>query len=82
MEHPAIVALRQFADPVNWSDQVGCLQWIGKRHAIEYATAVLTALVVICPNCHTQPPYGARCPHAGCPYGLDERLKVMHSRQP
>ena len=34
-------ALKQFADPNNWSDQVGNLQWMGKRHAIEYANEVL-----------------------------------------
>ena len=34
-------ALKQFADEKNWSDEVGCLQWIAKRHAIEYAREIL-----------------------------------------
>lgn len=34
-------AVRSFADEGNWSDRVGCLQWMGKRHAIEYAASVL-----------------------------------------
>lgn len=38
------LALWQFADVRNWSDQVGCLQWIGKRHAIEYARSVVEGL--------------------------------------
>jgi hypothetical protein len=37
-------ALWQFADDRNWSDQVGCLQWVGKRHAIEYARNVVEGL--------------------------------------
>ena len=36
-------ALKQFADPNNWSDEVGCLQWMAKRHAIEYAQEILAA---------------------------------------
>ena len=35
--------IRQFADEANWSDKVGCLQWMGKRHAIEYAKEMLAA---------------------------------------
>lgn len=34
-------ALEQFASPANWSDVPGCLQWMGKRHAIEYAEHIL-----------------------------------------
>lgn len=34
-------ALRTFADPANWYDHVGCLQWAGKRHAVDYAEAML-----------------------------------------
>ena len=36
-----LAALEAFADPSNWSDEPWCLQWIGKRHAIEYAQSVL-----------------------------------------
>lgn len=36
-----IAALRNFADPLQWSDEVGRLQWMGKRHAIEFAASVL-----------------------------------------
>jgi len=36
-----LAALEAFADPTNWNDEVGRLQWIGKRHAIEYAQSVL-----------------------------------------
>ena len=36
--------IEQFADHKNWYDAVGCLQWMGKRHAIEYAESVLSAL--------------------------------------
>ncbi|HEY6019233.1 MAG TPA: hypothetical protein VIY48_04830, partial [Candidatus Paceibacterota bacterium] len=32
---------KNFADPSNWSDRVGCLQWMGKRHAIEFAQSVV-----------------------------------------
>lgn len=35
----AVIA--NFADSKNWSDEVGCLRWDGKRHAIEYAQSVL-----------------------------------------
>jgi hypothetical protein len=34
-------AIRSFADEANWSDRPGCLQWMGKRHAIEYAQSLL-----------------------------------------
>lgn len=34
-------ALANFADPANWSDEVGRLQWMGKHHAVEYARSVL-----------------------------------------
>lgn len=34
-------ALKTFADRRNWSDEISCLQWMGKRHAVEYAEAVL-----------------------------------------
>ena len=34
-------ALRNFADPGNWRDEIGRLQWRGKRHAIEFAASVL-----------------------------------------
>lgn len=34
-------ALSNFSDRSNWSDRAGCLQWIGKRHAIEFAQSVL-----------------------------------------
>lgn len=40
----AAEALRQFADPSNWSLEPGCLQWAGKRNAIEYAESILAAL--------------------------------------
>jgi hypothetical protein len=30
-----------FANHDHWSDEVGCLQWMGKRHAIEYAQWLL-----------------------------------------
>lgn len=33
--------VQNFANPDNWSDEVGCLQWIAKRHAIEYAQEIL-----------------------------------------
>lgn len=36
-------ALENFADETHWSDRVGCLQWMGKRHAIEFAQSALTA---------------------------------------
>ena len=36
-------AIRQFADDKNWSDRIGCLQWIAKRDAIEYAKEVLAS---------------------------------------
>ena len=36
-------ALKQFADPENWSDRVACLQWMGKLHAIEFAKRALAA---------------------------------------
>ena len=36
--------IEQFADHKNWYDAVGCLQWMGKRHAIDYAESVLSAL--------------------------------------
>lgn len=35
-------ALENFADEKNWSDRPGCLQWMGKRHAIEYARSELS----------------------------------------
>jgi hypothetical protein len=38
------LAMWQFADDRNWSDKVGCLQWIGKRHAIEYARDVVEGI--------------------------------------
>lgn len=82
MEHPAVVALRQFADPKNWSAEAGCLAWTGKRNAIEYAQEVLASLDVTCPTCQERPPFGGRCPHAGCLFGLDERLKVFNLRLP
>jgi len=37
-------ALKTIAEPTNWSDEPGCLQWMGKRHAIEYAQSVLKDL--------------------------------------
>jgi hypothetical protein len=37
-------ALWQFADDRNWIDQIGCLQWLGKRHAIAYARDVVEGL--------------------------------------
>lgn len=36
-----ITALRQFADRKNWVDEFQKLQWVGIRHAIEYAESVL-----------------------------------------
>ena len=42
-EKALLEALGSFANPSNWYDRVGCLQWIGKRHAIEYAKSVLSA---------------------------------------
>lgn len=77
MEHPAVTALRQFADPANWSDIPGSLRWVGKRHAIIYAEEVLASLSVICPLCRSVPPFGGRCPHEHCPHGLQEHLKIM-----
>jgi len=38
-----VEALRQFADPKNWNDEIANLQWTGKRHAIEFAESVLKA---------------------------------------
>jgi hypothetical protein len=47
-QHAALMeaarAIKQFADPANWSDRVACLQWIGKRHAIDWADDLLSAL--------------------------------------
>lgn len=34
-------ALRNFADPGNWWEEIGRLQWRGKRNAIEFAASVL-----------------------------------------
>lgn len=82
MEHPAVVALRQFADPTNWTLDTEGLHWMGKRHAIDYAQEVLASLDVICPTCQERPPFGGRCPHPGCLYGLDERPKVLNLRLP
>lgn len=36
-----LAALCNFADHKNWVDEVGNLQWLGKRHAIEYAQSVI-----------------------------------------
>jgi len=36
-----LAALLNFADPHNWLDEAGRLQWVGKRHAIEYAQSVV-----------------------------------------
>ena len=33
--------VRNMANPDNWSDKVANLQWMGKRHAIEYAQSLL-----------------------------------------
>jgi hypothetical protein len=40
----ALAVVQNFANPENWSDKVGCLQWIGKRHGLEYANSMLAAL--------------------------------------
>lgn len=39
-----LVAMRQFANPANWDDTIANLRWTGKRHAIDYARAVLQQL--------------------------------------
>jgi len=35
------MALSNFANPDFWIDEPGRLQWIGKRHAIEFAQSVI-----------------------------------------
>jgi hypothetical protein len=40
-------ALQNFVDEKNWSDEVGCLQWVGKRHAIEFAQSVLREIQTV-----------------------------------
>jgi hypothetical protein len=40
----AKAVIRNFAKPENWHLEVGCLQWLGKRNALEYAQSVLAAL--------------------------------------
>lgn len=79
MDHPAVVALRQFADPANWADHAGCVQWIGKRHPIDYAEDVLVTLTVMCTTCKTYPSYGGRCSHILCPFGLDAISMFLRS---
>lgn len=37
-------AIRQFADPANWHQEAGLLQWIGKRSAVDFAEDVLSSL--------------------------------------
>lgn len=82
MEHPAVVALRLFADPSNWVLDEAGLRWMGMRNAIDIAQDVLANVDVICVTCQQRPPFGGRCPHPGCLYGLDERPKVMNLRLP
>jgi hypothetical protein len=33
--------MKTFTDPASWYDEPGRLQWAGKRHAVEYAEAML-----------------------------------------
>lgn len=33
--------IANFANPQYWLDEVGNLQWIGKRHAVEFAQSIL-----------------------------------------
>jgi len=35
------LALMQIADPANWHDAPGCLQWVGKRSVIDYIEETL-----------------------------------------
>ena len=71
--HPAVEALRQFADPANWHQA----KWIGQRNPWRYAADVLASLEVTCTMCHTKPPFGGTCPHPGCYYRLDPKPKIM-----
>lgn len=73
MTHPAVEALRQFADPANWDDD----RWIGKQHPLDLAIDVLASLEIVCTMCHSIPPYGGTCPHAGCYFRLDRKLQIM-----
>lgn len=43
VEQALRAVVQNFANPENWSDEVGCLQWVGKRHALEYANTMLKA---------------------------------------
>ncbi|WP_431860059.1 hypothetical protein [Azospirillum sp.] len=88
-------ALGNFANPTNWHDSPGCLQWIGKRHAVEFAGSVLAETGRSGFTCHARSgstgandPQECDWPVCGCDpqaakvlEALEERGVMMQSRQ-
>lgn len=68
-----LATIKSFADEAHWKDAVGCLQWVGKRHAMEYAQSTLSAVG------STTSPAERRCQH--CDSKIDEQGKWIDDHQ-